>query len=103
VVPVDRVFLIVAHSSEEHTPGLRLLDNVFNNPRTPIIVFSIVQWISSHSQGIGGTENYTTVAANTVFLTTSHLVILGIIVIRIKGALVDTYLALDAPLGVSLY
>jgi hypothetical protein len=41
--------------------------------------------------------------ANAVVLSASHLVILGIIAVDIKGALVNAHLTLDAPLRVSLY
>jgi hypothetical protein len=40
--------------------------------------------------------------ANAVLLAASHLIVLGIIVVCVEGALVDAHLALDALLRISL-
>jgi hypothetical protein len=80
-----------------------LLDDVLDYLGAPIVVFSIVQWISSNGQSIGRTEYYAAVAANTVLLPASHFIVLSIIVIHIEGALVNTHLALDALFRVSFY
>ena len=53
--------------------------------------------------GLGGAEENTTMAADAVLFMTSHLVIFSIIVVRVKGALVDAHLTLDTLLRVSLY
>jgi hypothetical protein len=42
-------------------------------------------------------------AADTVLLTAPHLIVLGVIVVNIEGALVDTHLTLDTPLRVSFH
>jgi len=43
------------------------------------------------------------VAADAVLFTAPHLVVFGIVVMGIKGALVDADLTADTPLRVSLY
>jgi len=40
--------------------------------------------------------------ANTVFLPTPHHIIIGVVIVNIKGTLVDAHLTLDAPLCITL-
>jgi hypothetical protein len=47
MVPVDTLAFIIAHSGEEHSASLRMLDNIFDNLRTPVIVVSIVKRVSA--------------------------------------------------------
>jgi hypothetical protein len=68
MVPVNRVALIITHASKKHTAGLRLLDNIFDNLRAPVVVLSVIQWISSNGQRSSRTKDYATVAANTILL-----------------------------------
>jgi hypothetical protein len=68
MVPVNAVAFIIPHSSEKHTTSLGLLDDIFDYLRAPVIVLSVIQWISSNSQSLSGTKNYATVAANTILL-----------------------------------
>ena len=102
VVPVDAVAFVITHAGEEHSPSLSLLDDVLDYFRTPIVVLSIVQWISSDGQSIGGTKDHTAVAAGTIFFTTSHFVIRSIVGMYIEGALVDTHLASNTAIVVSI-
>jgi hypothetical protein len=51
---------------------------------------------------VGGAKDDTAVTANTVLLVTPHLIIFRVIIMHPKGALIDTHLALDTPLRVSL-
>jgi hypothetical protein len=43
------------------------------------------------------------VTADAVLLAASYLIVLGIIVVCVEGALIDAHLALDTTIGVSLY
>jgi hypothetical protein len=103
MVPIDTLTFIVTHPGEEHTAGLSLLDYVLNNLGTPVIVLTVVQRVSSDSQGLGGTKNNTAMAANTVLFPAHYLIILSIIVMSLEGALVDAHLTPDTPLRVSLH
>jgi hypothetical protein len=42
-------------------------------------------------------------AAHAVLVPTLHLVIIGVIIVNIKGTLVGAHLTLDAPLRVSFH
>jgi hypothetical protein len=42
-------------------------------------------------------------AADTVFITAAYFIIFSVIVLGVEAALVDAYLALDAPVRVALY
>jgi hypothetical protein len=103
MVPVDAVALIIPHSGEKHAAGLGLLDDIFDNLRTPVVVLSIIQWISSDSQSLSGTKDYTTVAANTILFAAPYFIIIGIVRMNIKGALVDADLTPDTPRIVPLH
>jgi hypothetical protein len=103
MVPVDTLAFIIAHSGEEHAASLRLLDNIFDNLGTPVVVLPIVKRISADGYRLGRAEENTAVAANTILFTTSHLIVFDIIVVNVERALVDAHLTLDTPLRVSLY
>ena len=103
MVPVDALALIITHPGEEYSPRLRLLDDVLNNLRPPVIVLPVVHGIPADSYCPGRTEERAAMAANTVLLMAPHLVILGIVVVNIERALVDAHLTLDTPFRVSFY
>ena len=102
MVPVDGVTFIITHSGQKYASGLRLLDNIFDNLRPPIVVLSVIQRISSNSQSFCWTKDDAPVAADTVLLVASYFVIVGVIGMNIEGALVDAHLASNAPRVVSL-
>lgn len=52
---------------------------------------------------MGRAEGDTAMTANAVLPTTPHIIVIGIIVVNIEGALVDTHLALDTPLRISFH
>jgi hypothetical protein len=68
MVPINAVAFIIPHSSKKHAASLRLLDNIFDNLRAPVVVLSVIQWISSNCQSLSGTKDYATVAASTILL-----------------------------------
>ena len=96
MVPVNAVSLVIPHPGEEHATALRLLDDIFDNLRAPIVVLSVIQWIASYGQGLGGTKDHATVAANTILFMASYFVVLSIVRVNIKAALVEAHLASDA-------
>ena len=102
MIPVDTATLIISHSGEEHTTGLGLFNDVLNGLRTPVIVLAVILGIPSDSQRLGGAEDSTTMTAHTVFIVTPYLIILGIIVMDIKAALVDTDLTLNTPFRIPI-
>jgi hypothetical protein len=103
MVPVNAVALIIPHSGEKHTTGLGLLDDIFDNLRAPIVVLSVIQWISSNGQSSSGTKDYATVAANAILFAAPYFIVFSIIRMNIEGALVDAHLASDTPRIVSLH
>jgi hypothetical protein len=103
MVPVNAIAFVIPHSGKKHTAGLRLFDNVFDNLRAPVVVLSVIQWVSSNGQSLSGTKDYATVAANTVLPPASYFVILCIIRVNVECALVDAHLASNTPGVVSLH
>jgi hypothetical protein len=43
MVPVDALAFIIAHAREEYPPSFGLLNDIFNNLGTPIVVVSVVE------------------------------------------------------------
>jgi len=80
-----------------------LLDDIFNSLRTPVVVIPIVQRISSDRQGAGRTEDYAAMAAHAVLPTAPHPIILNIVVMYIKGTLIDTHLTFNASLRIPFH
>jgi hypothetical protein len=103
MVPVDTIALVVTHAGEKYTTGLRLFYDIFDNLRPPVVVFSIIQGISSNGQGTGRTKDYATMATDAILLAALYLIVLNIIGMNIKGALVDAYLASNTSRVVSLH
>ena len=103
MVPVDTLAFIIAHAGEEHTAGLGLPNDVLNNLGAPVIVVPVFQGALLDRQSLGRAEEHTAMATDTIALPTPHLVVLHVIVVRVKGALVDTDLALYTPFRVSLH
>jgi hypothetical protein len=103
MVPVNAIVLIITHASEKHTTSLRLLNNVLNHFRAPVIVLTVFKRIFSDSQRPGRTKEGTAVTAYAILRVTHHHIVFSVIIVRIKCALVDAYLTLDTPLRVSLY
>jgi hypothetical protein len=103
MVPVNALAFIIAHAGEQHASGLSLFDNVFDYLRTPVIVFSVFKRVSSNIYSIRRAEDSTAMAADAVFLTTSYLDVIGIVIVHIKAALIATNLALDTPGLVPFY
>jgi hypothetical protein len=96
MVPIYAVALVIPHTSEKHAAGFSLLDNVFNYLGTPVIIFSVIERVSSDAHGISRAEDHTSMAADAVFLAAFYLIIGSIIVVHIETALVDTNLTLYA-------
>jgi hypothetical protein len=103
MVPVDALALIITHAGKEYATGLSLLDYVLNDLGAPVIVLPVVQGVTADIKRLGGTEDNAAVAVNTVLAAASYLIVPGVIVMHIKGALTNAHLALDAPLGVPFY
>jgi hypothetical protein len=103
MVPVDAVLLIVTHTGKQYAAGLRLLDDVFDYLRAPVVILAVLQWISFYGNCPGGTEHGTAMATDAVLATAIHVVIIGIVVVGIEAALADTRPALNTAFGISLH
>ncbi len=79
-----------------------MLEDIFNELGTPVVVVSVIERSAAHGHRAGGAEKDTAVAADAVFLVTAHFVIISVVVVHAKGALVDAHLAPDAPCPVTL-
>jgi len=96
MVPIYAIALVISHTCEKHATCLSLLDNVFDYLRTPVIIFPVIEGISSDAHSISRTKDHASMATDTVFLAASYLVIDSIIAVHIETALVDTNLTLYA-------
>src|SRR4030065_1400021 len=103
MVPIYAIAFVISHTGKKHAACLSLLDNVFNHIRTPVIIFPVIERISSDAHCISRAEDHTPMTGNTVLLTAPYLIILSIVVVHIKTHMIDTHLALDATLRVSFY
>jgi hypothetical protein len=96
MVPIYAIAFVIPHACKERAAGFSLLDNVFNDLRTPVIIFSVIEGVFSDGHGISRAEDHTSMAADAVFLAASYLIIGSIIAVHIETALVDTNLTLYA-------
>jgi hypothetical protein len=95
--------LIVAHTSEQHATCLGLLDDVLDDLRPPVVIVPVIQRVFLDSDCIGGTEDHTAMATNTVVFPAPHFVVSSIIAMHVKAALVDTHLTLNTAVCIPLY